>query len=219
MTRRDAGSGPGPAHPDQDAAAHAGQDAEAPAGQDAEGPAGQEAAARAGAEAAAHAGAEAAASADLDAVALGPHAVVIERTDWDRIPERLRARGLRWTPQRATLLAILARVDGHVTGSQLVERCRELDPATTPSTVYRTLDVLEELRIISHGHGIDGREEFHVLPALDHGHLICSVCGADEELPATDAAPFLDALRRDRGFEAEIGHLTVTGRCRNCAAP
>lgn len=168
----------------------------------------------------AHPGAEAAANASSAAAAnAGPDAVALGRTDWDRIPDRLRARGLRWTPQRATLLSILARVDGHVTGSQLVERCRELDPATTPSTVYRTLDVLEELRIISHGHGIDGREEFHVLPALDHGHLICSACGADEELPAADAAPFLDALRRERGFEAEIGHLTVTGRCRNCAAP
>lgn len=173
-----------------------------------------------GAEAAANASSAAAANADRDtAASTGQDAVALGRTDWDRIPDRLRARGLRWTPQRATLVAILARVDGHVTGSQLVERCRERDPATTPSTVYRTLNVLEELRIISHGHGIDGREEFHVLPALDHGHLICSACGADEELPAADAAPFLDALRRERGFEAEIGHLTVSGRCRKCAAP
>ena len=37
------------------------------------------------------------------------------------------------------------QADGHVTGAELVERCRELDPATIPSTVYRTLDVLEEL--------------------------------------------------------------------------
>ncbi|MBA3877147.1 MAG: transcriptional repressor [Anaerolinea sp.] len=159
-------------------------------------------------EGAASPGAEAAASAGPDALG---------RTDWDRIPDKLRACGLRWTPQRGTLLTVLARTDGHVTGSQLVERCRELDPATTPSTVYRTLDVLEELGVVSHSHGIDGREEFHVLPTLDHGHLICSTCGAEEELPAADAAPFLGALRRERGFEAEIGHLTVMGRCRVCA--
>jgi Fur family ferric uptake transcriptional regulator len=140
------------------------------------------------------------------------------RPEWDRIPDRLRARGLRWTPQRATLLAVLARTDGHVTGSQLVERCRELDPATTPSTVYRTLDVLEALGAVSHSHGIDGREEFHVTPGADHGHLICSECGIEEELPETDAAPFLEALRRDRGFDARIDHLTVVGRCRECAS-
>jgi Fe2+ or Zn2+ uptake regulation protein len=87
--------------------------------------------------------------------AAAPHAGAFER-----IPERLRARGLRWTAQRATLLEVLAATPGHVTGSRLVERCRELDPATTPSTVYRTLDVLESLGVISHSHGIDGHEEF-----------------------------------------------------------
>jgi Fe2+ or Zn2+ uptake regulation protein len=51
-----------------------------------------------------------------------------------------------------------------VTGSEIVDRCRERDPETTPSTVYRTLDVLEELGYVHHSHGVDGREEFHVLP-------------------------------------------------------
>jgi Fur family ferric uptake transcriptional regulator len=138
--------------------------------------------------------------------------------DWDRIPERLRARGLRWTAQRATVIEVLAGERGHVTGSRLVERCRELDPATTPSTVYRTLDVLEALGVVSHSHGIDGREEFHVRPVADHGHLICSDCGVEAELPAADAEPFVAALRRERGFEAQVGHLTVVGRCRECAA-
>jgi Fur family ferric uptake transcriptional regulator len=96
--------------------------------------------------------------------------------------------------------------------------CRELDPKTTPSTVYRTLDVLEEIGVISHSHGLDGREEFHVLPVLDHGHLICAACGAEAELPAAEAVPFLEALRRDRGFDAQVDHLTVVGRCSECAA-
>lgn len=138
-------------------------------------------------------------------------------TDWTRIPDRLRARGLRWTPQRAIVLAALARSDGHLTGSQLLARCREMDPATVPSTVYRTLDVLEELDVISHVHGLDGREEYEVRPELAHGHLICSDCGMDQELPAASATPFLDTLRRDQGFEAQVNHLTITGRCRDCA--
>jgi Fur family ferric uptake transcriptional regulator len=144
------------------------------------------------------------------------------RPGWDRIPDRLRARGLRWTPQRATLLGVLeglAREGGHLTGSRLVERCRDIDPATTPSTVYRTLDVLEEIGVVSHSHGIDGREEFHILPVPDHGHLICSACGAEDELDAADAAPFLDALRERHGFEARVDHLTVVGRCRRCGSP
>jgi Fur family ferric uptake transcriptional regulator len=136
---------------------------------------------------------------------------------WDRIPGRLRARGLRWTPQRATLLAVLADIDGHVTGSQLVDRCRAVVAGTTPSTVYRTLDVLEELGVICHSHGIDGREEFHVAPALNHGHLACRVCGESVDLTTGEAAPFLDRLRLDKGFQPDLDHLTVVGRCRKCS--
>ncbi len=139
------------------------------------------------------------------------------QADWDRLPDRLRASGLRWTRQRATLLAVLADADGHVTGSQLVERCRRLEPETTPSTVYRTLDVLETLGVVSHSHGIEGREEFHVRPGFDHGHLICADCGIESELPFDDAAPFAEALRRKRGFEVQLGHLTVVGRCAGCS--
>jgi len=79
---------------------------------------------------------------------------------WAGIPDELRARGLRWTPQRRILVEVLSQTDGHVTGAELVDRCRALDPDTIPSTVYRTLDVLEQLGVLRHSHGADGREEF-----------------------------------------------------------
>ena len=83
---------------------------------------------------------------------------------WAGVRERLRRRGMRWTPQRRTVVEVLAATDGHVTGAELIERCRARDAQTIPSTVYRTLDVLEELGLVRHGHGADGREEFHVGP-------------------------------------------------------
>src|SRR4051794_18472309 len=54
---------------------------------------------------------------------------------WAGLPDRLRARGLRWTPQRRVLVEVLSRTNGHVTGAELIERCRELDQDTIPSTV------------------------------------------------------------------------------------
>ena len=71
---------------------------------------------------------------------------------------------MRWTHQRRALVEVLVGSDGHVTGVELVERCKAIDPDTTPSTVYRTLDVLEGIGLVRHSHGLDGREEFHVLP-------------------------------------------------------
>lgn len=135
---------------------------------------------------------------------------------WDTVRERLHDRGLRWTPQRRALVAVLAETSGHVTGSELVERCRERDPATIPSTVYRTLDVLEELGIVRHGHGPDGREEYHVLPGEEHGHLHCTECGGCWELGADEARSILGSLAADRGFEVDLSHVTIVGRCRAC---
>jgi Fur family ferric uptake transcriptional regulator len=139
---------------------------------------------------------------------------------WSGVPDRLRARGLRWTPQRRILVEVLAATDGHVTGAALVERCRALDPGTIPSTVYRTLDVLEELGVVSHSHAADGREEFHVLPVVEHGHLYCRRCGAQSELAADDPAVVAatSAFEAERGFEIDLSHLTLIGRCATCRA-
>jgi Fur family ferric uptake transcriptional regulator len=135
---------------------------------------------------------------------------------WDSVRDRLHERGLRWTPQRRALISVLAGTDGHVTGAELVERCRAVDPATIPSTVYRTLDVLEDLGLIRHGHGADGREEFHVLPEAEHGHLHCSACGATWEVGVGEAESFVATLRASRGFEVDLSHMTIVGRCRSC---
>ena len=136
---------------------------------------------------------------------------------WSTVDQRLRERGLRWTPQRRAVIEALAETDGHVTGAELVERCRARESSTIPSTVYRTLDVLEELGLVRHGHAADGREEFHVLPQQEHGHLHCAECGATWEIGADQATAIVRAVRRAGGFEIDIGHVTLVGRCAACA--
>src|SRR2546423_13724347 len=127
------------------------------------------------------------------------------RDPWPDIRSELRARGLRWTPQRKLILDVLAEAQGHVTGSVIVERCRAREPETTPSTVYRTLAVLEDLGYLHHSHGADGREEFHVLPAAEHAHLQCISCGgASESKPEGDRPPAA-TLARKRGVRAAVG--------------
>jgi Fur family transcriptional regulator, ferric uptake regulator len=136
---------------------------------------------------------------------------------WSTVRDRLRERGLRWTPQRRTLIEVLSQSAGHVTGSELVDRCRDLDPTTIPSTVYRTLDVLEELGLVSHSHAADGREEFHVLPQDEHGHLHCVGCGETWEIDSAEAASLLGAVAAARQFRVDLSHLSIAGRCASCA--
>ncbi|MHB8459607.1 MAG: Fur family transcriptional regulator [Candidatus Limnocylindrales bacterium] len=134
------------------------------------------------------------------------------------IRDHFRTLGLRWTAQRRQILEVLDRTDGHITGAELVDRCRSLDPLTTPSTVYRTLRVFEELGVVRHAHGADGREEYHVRPAVEHGHLHCEGCGASWEIDETEAAATMASLERSRGFAVDLSHLTIVGRCAACQA-
>jgi Fur family transcriptional regulator, ferric uptake regulator len=138
---------------------------------------------------------------------------------WDTVADRARAAGHRWTPQRGTVVTVLADVEpgAHVTAAELVERCRERDASSVPSTVYRTLDVLEDLGLVRHGHGADGREEYHILPGAAHGHLHCSGCRTTSEITPAQAAAVTSALRRVGGFELDIGHVTLVGTCAGCA--
>lgn len=136
---------------------------------------------------------------------------------WSNVPDRFRRRGMRWTPQRRAVIEALAETDGHITGAELVERCRARDPHTIPSTVYRTLDVLEELGLVRHGHGADGREEYHVGPGSEHGHMHCSACGRSWEIPDDAAQRIASALADADQFEVDVSHVTVVGRCRDCS--
>ncbi len=135
---------------------------------------------------------------------------------WADARDALRARGLRWTPQRRLVLEVLAETSGHTTGSEVVDRCRARGAETTPSTVYRTLDVLEELGYLRHSHGADGREEYHVLPATEHAHLRCLGCGASWEIEADEARGLVDHLGEARSFDVTLSHVSIGGYCRGC---
>ena len=139
--------------------------------------------------------------------------------DSAHIGQRVRELGMRWTPQRRLVLDVLVASDGHVTAADLVERCRQLDATTIPSTVYRTLDLLEEIGLIRHGHGPEGREEYHIGPGPEHGHLYCDGCGEHWEIEAGDAAGLVDAVARRHGVTVDLSHITVVGRCAGCREP
>jgi Fur family ferric uptake transcriptional regulator len=148
----------------------------------------------------------------------GPSEGPTEASPWDDIAGRLRAGGLRWTPQRRALVEVLRERKGHVTAAKLIALCRARDPNTTPSTVYRTLDTLEDLGLVRHGHGPDGREEYHVLPGQVHGHLHCSACGVTLEVRPEEGATIVQALEAGHGFAVDLSHVTISGRCRSCRA-
>lgn len=135
---------------------------------------------------------------------------------WASVGALLRRRGLRWTSQRRLVIDVLARSSGHVTGAEIVKRCRRRDASTVPSTVYRTLEVLEELGLLRHGHAADGRQEYHVRPVAEHGHAYCEECGRRWELRRRDLRAFIARLEGETGLRVAVSHVTVVGRCPQC---
>jgi Fur family transcriptional regulator, ferric uptake regulator len=125
--------------------------------------------------------------------------------------QRLHARGLRSTPQRARVLDAV-RSMGHATPEQISDAVPEVDVAT----VYRTLELLEELGLVRHTHLDHGAPAYR--PAEDdHVHVVCHDCGTVVEAPEALADQMERRLRDERGFWLDRAHLTIFGRCADCA--
>ena len=133
--------------------------------------------------------------------------------DWH---EKLRSRGYRLTPQRQLVLEAVGRL-GHATPEEIVSAVRETATGVNISTVYRTLELLEELGLVQHTHLGHGAPTYSVASEVDHVHLVCRDCGGIDEAPPELVAPIVEELAATRGFQVDVGHFAVFGRCKGCS--
>lgn len=129
----------------------------------------------------------------------------------------LRARGLRATPQRRFVIDALERL-GHATPDQVWEQVQALAPSLSPSTVYRTLELLEELGVVAHTHLGHGAPSYHLATHADHIHLVCRRCGDVQTADVRRAQQLADEVVARYGFVTDVGHLSLDGVCAACAA-
>lgn len=134
--------------------------------------------------------------------------------DWH---DRLRASGHRLTPQRQLVLEAVVELE-HATPDAILSRVQRTAQAVNASTVYRTLDLLEELGLVTHAHLGHGAPTFHSVTDDPHAHLVCSRCNRIEEVETAMLSQVADELRSTRGFQVDVGHLALTGLCRECAS-
>ncbi len=118
------------------------------------------------------------------------------------------------TPQRQLVLDAV-RALGHATPEQICARVQSAAPAVNITTIYRTLDLMEKLGLVRHthlGHGAPNYSERE----HEHVHLVCHSCGSVIETPSDLMDDLAERLRTTRGFELDITHVALSGRCAEC---
>jgi Fur family transcriptional regulator, ferric uptake regulator len=130
---------------------------------------------------------------------------------------QLRERGFRMTPQREMVLSVLHQIDGYATADEIYQRVQEISTSVDISTVYRTLELLQEFDLVVSMDPDDGQRRFVLVGVHGaHSHLQCRVCGALIGVESSEMQSLIDQLRVDYGFEVDVTHLMVPGLCQKC---
>lgn len=133
----------------------------------------------------------------------------------DGLSDVLRGSGKRLTPQRRLILDAVGKL-GHATPDEVLAEARTVQPTLSISTVYRNLEVLEELGLVRHAHLSDRAPTYHSVGGHEHFHLVCRACNRVISVGPEVLRPLVERLDADHGFVPDVGHLTVFGTCADC---
>ena len=130
-----------------------------------------------------------------------------------------RERGVRLTELRRRVLELVIGADHPVGAYDLLDKLNARTGAKAPMTVYRALDFLMEQRYI---HKIESLNAFVACVDVDHPHdsqfMICTKCGAIEEIHDGTIAEALRGHSKQLGFQMQEQIVELRGLCAACLA-
>ena len=132
------------------------------------------------------------------------------------IVSKLTEKGYRLTPQRLMIVSAIEGSDGHVSAEEIYTQVAAKYPHVNISTVYRTLELLEELGLVTKTNFGEGRVRYHPAEKGHHHHLVCTECGAVIDLDESSLSSLKSRLLREYKFTADLKHLAIFGRCGKC---
>lgn len=128
----------------------------------------------------------------------------------------LHSRGYRVTPQRLIVLDAVCACQGHATLAAIHTAVNEMDPTIDRSTIYRALDVLQEVGLIVETEIGETGKVYRIAGESDHCHLVCLACGQVLTVNMDEMKPLLQHVRDRYGFELQADHLAFKGLCQAC---
>ena len=130
--------------------------------------------------------------------------------------QTLKESGHRLTPQRLMIVSAVRHEPTHITASQVLKRVQESYPYLDISTVYRTLGVLKQMRLVSETDMRDGEYKYEWIEKIRHHHLICRTCDRVTLLDDKYLVSLGTETMDEYGFEADIDHFAIFGICKEC---
>lgn len=131
----------------------------------------------------------------------------------------MRQHGFRVTWQRIAVLQALCELDGHASAEMIHQQVHKRQQGVDLSTVYRTLERLRDLRVLSQTDLGRGCAEYEIVTGEPHHHLVCNQCGRVTDLRHTYLATLDETIRRDFGFRPILDHMAIFGLCGSCIEP
>ena len=128
----------------------------------------------------------------------------------------LSEQGYRMTPQRIMVLAAIENSEHHISAEEIYAQVIAKYPHFNISTVYRTLELLHRLGLVTETDLGGGRVRYHPADKGRHHHLVCQGCGKVIDLDESVLDDLKAVLRRDYRFDPDTRHMAFFGRCADC---
>ncbi|UCG55457.1 MAG: transcriptional repressor [Dehalococcoidia bacterium] len=114
------------------------------------------------------------------------------------------------------ILEAVETADNHISVEEVYTQVCTRYPYLHISTVYRTLELLEELELVTKTDMGDGRVRYHSIKKGHHHHLVCQKCSRIIDLDESVLFPLQGILLEEYSFDADLKHLAIFGYCDKC---
>ena len=128
----------------------------------------------------------------------------------------LGASGLRFTRQRALIMEIIRRGQGHLDADEVYRQARKKEPRLSLSTVYRSLHKLKQLGLVDELHFDETHHHYEVKPASEHHHLMCLSCGRVIEFDYPLSRYVKRKVHEAEDFDIIKAEVRMSGYCSKC---
>ena len=129
---------------------------------------------------------------------------------------KLKEHGFRLTPQRLTVLKVLAVSEGHPAVEQIYETVRADFPTTSIATIYKTVNLLKQLNEVLELGFPDGSNRYDGHKPYPHPHVICTECKKIIDPNLGSLKDLTNEVIKETGFQILNHRVDFFGTCRDC---